>query len=162
MSYQGYFIYKGVAYGVGTKVLLSDTVNPLIHTIPQRKTVEEVKKMPHTFKWGATNGYFNFDWYEDGYNQSCHQYYCYSQVTIHNIDEDIKEIVEPVYVKLVPWQKKALDNMLNGYVKPDIFGGVLLYIVSMVVGALFYSRLLIWVVATVIFVIWLLNQYRTS
>ena len=160
MSYQGYFIYKGVAYGEGTKVLLSDAVIPHIHTIPKRMTAEKVKKMPHTFKWGTTNGCFYFDWYESGYSQSSSQHYCYSQVTIYNINEDIIEIVDPVYVQLVTWQEKALDNMFNKTVSPDIFGGVLLYILIMIIGSLFYARLLIWVFATVVFVAWLLNQYR--
>ena len=161
MSYQGYFVYKGVAYGVGTKILLSDLANPDIHTIPRRKTSKEVKGMPYTFTGGSTNGVFNFSWYEDGYEQYYSQHYCYGRATLRNIDMEILKIVDPVYVELVPWQKNALDNMFSGNMHPDIFGGVLTYIIVMIGGAIFFDRLLIWVFATVVFVIWLLNQYRS-
>lgn len=160
MSHQDYFIYKNTAYGVGTKVVLSDLANSYIHTIPQRKTVEEVKYMPHSFRGGSTSGVFNFTWYEDGYNQYHSKYYCYSQATVHDPNKEIAEIVEPVYVELVSWQKKGLINMIDGTIRPDIFGGVLLYILVVVLGTLFFARLTIWIFATTIFILWLLNQYK--
>jgi len=158
MSYQNYFIYKGVAYGIGTKVIFSNSVNPNMQIILRRKTKEEIKAMPHTFTNGSTTGYFNFSWYENGKDYS--KYHCFSRATIWNPDEDIKEIVYPVYVKLVTWQEKALHNMIDKTVSPDVFGGVLLYIVIMLIGAIFVDRLLIWLLATAIFIGWLLNQYR--
>lgn len=147
-----YFIYKGVKYGIGTKILLSD-IGCKRHYISQKH-----KDEPHTFGFGSTDGRSNFHWR--------HQYggqYGFSNATILDcyIDEDIKEIIEPVYVEFVPWQKNAIDNMINNTIHPDIFGGVVLYILVMVIGALFYARLTIWVIATITFIIWLLNQYRT-
>lgn len=144
-----YFIYKGVVYGIGTKVLLSET-GCKKHYISQKN-----KDKPHTFMFGSNDEMYVFNWVDHKGGK-----YGSSGITTSNLDEDIKEIVEPVYVELVSWQKKALGNMINGTVHPDIFGGVLLYITVMVVGAIFIDRLLIWVFATVVFIIWLLNQYR--
>ena len=160
MSYQGYFIYKGVAYGVGTKVLLSNKTKFSAYNIPRGKTIDEIRKMPHTFKWGSTNGEFHFYWHEKDNDRLCNRY-CNSYAKVTTPDEEIEKIVEPIYVKLVSWQEKAFDNMMNKTVSPDIFGWVLLYVVAMLVGALFYARVLIWVFATVVFVFWLLSQYRT-
>lgn len=145
-----YFIYKGVAYGIGTKILLSD-IGCKKYYISQKN-----KDKPHTFMFGSTGGWYVFNWVDErGGKYGC------SGATITDLDEDIKEIVEPVYVELVSWQQKALDNMINKAVSPDIFGGVLLYAIAVIVGALFIDRLLIWVFTTVIFICWLLNQYRT-
>lgn len=147
-----YFIYKGVKYGIGTKVLLSD-VGCKRHYISQKH-----KDMPHTFGFGDTNGVSSFNWRHPNGGR-----YGLSNATILDcyLDEDIKEIVEPVYVEFISWQKKAINNMMDGKIHPDIFGGAVLYILVMVVGALFYARLTIWVIATITFIIWLLNQYRT-
>ena len=145
-----YFIYKGVTYGIGTKVLLSE------QGCKKHYISEKNKDKPHTFQFGSSSGWYIFNWIDErGWK------YGRSDATITNLDEDIKEIVHPVYVKLVPWQEKALDNMLNKTVSPDVFGGVLLYIVAMIVGAIFKARLLIWFFATAVFIWWLLNQYRT-
>lgn len=145
-----YFIYKNVAYGVGTKILLSE-VGCKRHYISQKN-----KDKPLTFMFGSSGGWYIFNWIDErGWK------YGRSDATINNLDEDIKEIIDPIYVELVPWQQKALDNMVNKTISPDVFGGVLLYAIAMIVGALFIDRLLIWVFATVVFVCWLFNQYRT-
>ena len=147
-----YFIYKGVKYGIGTKVLLSD-IGCQRHYISQKH-----KDMPHTFGFGSTDGKNSFNWRHQWGGE-----YGLSNATILDcyLDEDIKEIVEPIYVELVPWQMKAINNMMDDKIHPDIFSGVVLYILVMLVGTLFYARMTIWIVATIIFIGWLLNQYRT-
>lgn len=160
MSYQGYFIYKGIVYGEGTTVLFTDKIHQKYHFS------SKLKNIPHKFIGGATEGvtngvftrgYMNFKWKEgDDWKYDKH-----SEVTVYNVDEDIAEIVEPVYVEIVPWQQQALDNIINKKVHPDIFSGVLIYILVMLIGCIFHARLIIWVVATIVFVTWLLNQYRT-
>ena len=145
-----YFTYKGVAYGVGTKVLLSE-IGCRKHCVSQTN-----KDKFHVFMFSSSDGRCTFNWMDErGWK------YGRSDVTIHNLDEDIKAIVEPIYVECVSWQQKALNNMLNKTVAPDLFGGIFLYVIVMIVGALFIDRLLIWAFTTVIFVCWLLNQYRT-
>ena len=146
-----YFIYKNVAYGVGTKVRFNNSVKVDYYHRPYSKTPI------FEFVTGFDNG-------EKRFKYVTSDNVCRANVmlqTNNSLDDAIKEIVKPVYVELVPWQKQALSNMVNKTVSPDVFGGVLIYIVVMLVGALFISRLLIWVFATVVFIIWLLNQYRT-
>jgi hypothetical protein len=106
---------------------------------------------------GSSNGWKGFYW-ED--NTIPRPKIYYNNISIYNPNKEIKEIVEPIYVKLVPWQQKALDNMIDKTVSPDVFGGVVLYILIMILGSLFFARLIIWVFSTVVFVVWLLNQYR--
>ena len=144
-----YFIYKGVKYGVGTKILLSD-IGCQKHYISQKN-----KDKPHTFMFGFNDGRYIFNWTDErGWK------YGRSDATISSLDEDIKEIVEPIYVELVPWQKQALNNMFNKETYADVFNGVLIYIIVMLVGVIFNARWLIWIFGTIIFIIWLLNQYR--
>jgi hypothetical protein len=148
--YEGYFIYKGVAYGVGTKVVFYDDVYNHISN-------SKAKNQPHTFVTGSSSGWKGFYWEE---NTIPRPKMYYNNISIYNPDKEIKEIIEPVYVELVPWQKQSLNNMVNGTVHPDVFGGVLLYVLVMAVGSIFFARFTIWVFATVVFVIWLLNEYR--
>lgn len=148
---ENYFIYKGVAYGVGTKVLFTDDI------YQKYAYSSKAKNQPHTFTRGSNTGWKGFYWEED----KSSKFKASNNVSIYNPDEEIKEIVEPVYVDLIPWQQKALDNMINKKVLPDVFGGCLLYVVIMIVGTLFIDRLLIWIFATMIFACWLLGQYRT-
>ena len=89
------------------------------------------------------------------------KHYTILQINTYNCDQDIGEIVEPVYPQIISWQEKAISNILNEEAVVDVFGGVLIYIVIMLIGAIFQARLLIWLFGTAIFVLWLLNQYRT-
>ena len=146
-----YFIYKNMAYGVGTKVKFNNNVKIDYYHRPYSKTpiFEFVK--------GFDNGEKHFNYVTSDNVQRA----SVTMQTSTSLDDVIEEIIHPVYVKPVSWQEKSLDNMLNKTVSPDIFGGVLLYMIAMIAGALFIDRLLIWVFATVIFIFWLLNQYRT-
>ena len=80
---------------------------------------------------------------------------------INDPDEEIAKIIEPVYIKIVPWQEKSINNMISGESHSDVFGGCLIYIVIMLVGAIFNARWMIWIFATIIFIIWLLNQFKS-
>ena len=91
VRYQGYFIYKGVAYGEGTTVLFSDKVYQK-HSFPP-----ELKKKPHRFIGGSTAGWMNFRWQED----DDWKYSRHNDITIYNVEDEIATIVHPVYVELV-------------------------------------------------------------
>ena len=147
---KNYFIYKGVAYGIGTKVLFTEK---FYNTLPYS---DKAKHQPYTFVsgWGNNQKLFRWHEYEDWKRGE------FRSPFITNPDEEIAEIIEPIYVELIPWQKQAFNNMASGKVHADIFGGILLYIITMVIGAIFNDRILIWVAATLIFICWLLNQYR--
>lgn len=161
-KFQNYFIYKGKAYGIGTKVRFKQTVQFSIITpfASSCRNEAEIKNQIYTFKNGTTDGNYFFWWYEtvDPWEQ---QYLSRSQATSRSPDDDILEIVEPVYVELVSWQQEAIQNMLDKNVCTDIFGGVLTYIVIMALAFIFEDRWAIWIVGTAIFIWWLLNQYRT-
>ena len=146
-----YFVYKGVAYGVGTKVLLNESVHLRFYNTTR------AKDRLYTFVCSSSNGYNLFR--GEGSGDPKEQWLC-GQIRLANYDEDIKKVIYPVHTEIVSWQKKALDNMVNQTVCPDIFGGVLLYIIIMIVGALFFARLTIWIFATITFIVWLLNQYK--
>lgn len=151
-SRREYFVYKGVMYGIGTKVVLSEA-GCKKHYIALHN-----KDKPLTYGFTCGNGQNVFGWIDPrGRKYGC------SDASIYDCDleNDIQSIVDPVYVELVSWQAKAIDNMVSKSVSPDVFGGVLLYAIIMAVGTIFVDRFLIWVFATVIFVGWLLNQYRT-
>jgi hypothetical protein len=162
MGFQNYFIYRGQAYGIGTKVKFKPTVQFSIITpfASSYRNEAEIKNQIYTFKNGTTDKNYLFWWYEtiDPWEQ---QHLSRSQATTRSPDDDILEIVEPVYVELIPWQQKAIQNMSDKNVCADVFGGVLTYIVIMALAMIFKDRLVIWIVSTGIFMWWLLNQYRT-
>ena len=162
-KFQDYFIYKGKAYGIGTKVRFKPTVQFEMCYLNNSysKDKETIKREPHTFFRGCTNGRFEFDWCESIYNSTEYRYQAHSRVTTFHPDEDILEIVEPIEVQLVSWQRKAVQDMFSGEAVADVFGGVLIYVVVMCIGAIFKARFGIWIFSTVVFVWWLLNQYRT-
>ena len=161
-KFQNYFMYKGKAYGIGTKVIFKPTVEFDMCYLNNSKSndPEVVKREPHTFFRGCTNGRCEFEWCESIYDSTQYQYQAHSRVTTFNPDADILKIVEPIEVELVSWQHKAIQNMFSGKASVDVFGGVLIYIVVMCVGAIFKDNWLIWIVATIVFIAWLLNQYR--
>lgn len=141
---ENFFIFKGASYGVGTQVVLKDEV------YLQRSSFTKYDNL-FTFQFGWSDGYKEFS--QKGNKMS---------VVIRNPDQEIKEIISPVAATPTTtiWQQQALENMCSGKVHADVFGGVLLYIIVMLVGAIFYDRWLIWIFSTFIFVSWLLNQYR--
>ena len=162
MSYQDYFIYKGQAYGIGTKVKLARSVQFFTEgsSLSKLKNADDFKVQTYTFTHGTTDGVFTF-WWKENEDPWDEKYYARSQAVVNNPNEQILEIVEAVHVELVSWQKKAINNMISGEVPADVFGGVLLYIVIMLVALIFNDRWIIWIFATVVFIWWLLNQYRT-
>lgn len=162
MSFQNYFIYKNVAYGIGTKVKIIPSANfSIIRTIGSNmKNADEIKGQTYTFQRGTTDGEFFFVWQEidDALDM---KHGARSQVKITNLNKEILTITDPIYVKLVSWQEKAISNMFGGERVVDIFGGVLIYVVILLVGTIFQARLLIWLFSTVIFLLWLLNEYKS-
>lgn len=146
-----YFTYKGTIYGVGTKVILKDSVHYKFYNT--NKSKDDLFEFTGNF----TNGYnvFQKEWYNNKGKRVV------SQIKIDNFDQDIERIVYPVYGQPAPWYEKSFDNMVNKKVQPDIFGGCLTYVIVMIVGAIFINRWLIWIFSTMIFIGWLLNQFRT-
>lgn len=145
-----YFIYHGVAYGPGTKVILSDEF--------ASKYSYKRKNIPHIFTASYSDGYNIFHIQDDSTKSGLG-----NSIEVCNYDEDIKEIVYPVYANKqhTLWQKQAINNMMSGKFHADIFGGVVIYLAVMIVGAIFKDRWLLWIAATIIFINWVLSQYRS-
>lgn len=143
---EDYFIYNGVAYGVGTIVLFSDELN--YH--------DKRKNIPHIFTSGFKDGYKRFQAKDDSTKSGMG-----GGIRIYNPDKEIEQIVYPMPVNKTPWQKQAINNMMSGKFHADIFGVVVIYFTVMLVGTIFYDRWLIWITATIIFINWVLNQYRS-
>lgn len=146
-----FFIYRNVAYGVGTKVKLKESVHYKTHN------TNITKNDLYVFYLGCRNGENIFNWCGPDDRRTVFR----SDIWVRNCDEDIEEIIEPVYPQFVSWQEKAISNIFSKETVADVFGGVLIYILVMVIGTIFQARLLIWLFSTVVFIGWLLHQYRT-
>lgn len=140
-----YFIYKGAVYGTGTIVKVKKEV------IEKRYLTKNGQE--YIFKSSLDNGFNIFDPCDRSYKYCC-------SIGISDYEKDIEEIIKPVYVELVPWQKAAFNNMLSGEVKADVAGGIIIYILVMVGSLIFNEWYLIWGFATLYFIFWLLSQYR--
>ena len=70
---------------------------------------------------------------------------------ICGLEKTIVEILEPVY-----YEEPPKKNVRRGVCpsENDIFLGWILYILTMLVGTRFSARILIWIVATVVFFSW--------
>lgn len=146
-----FFIYHNIAYGIGTKVKLKESVHYKTHN------TNVARSDTYVFRFGCKSGDNIFEWCGPNERREVFR----STIWIQNCDTDIEEIVEPVYVEPVSWQHQAFDNMVNKKVTTDVFGGVLIYIVVMLLAFIFKDRWMVWTVGSAIFVWWLLNQYRT-
>ena len=161
-----YFIYKGVKYGEGTKVRMSDVFNAKWKFMPREKEKYESewsyqdhidrqknkREAIYVFKSGFRHGLdVEYDFFGNKANYP-----------VTNPDEEIAEIIEPVEYNEISWQRQAAADMVSGRVYADVSGGVFLYIVIMVIGAIFKDRWILWIVGTIIFIGWLLKQYRTK
>lgn len=129
MSLRGHCLYyKGVEYGPGTKVKMKYF----------NRIVEE------TYIGGG-----HFTGLRSNFN--------YTGIPAENY---IVEIVEPVYYQPPQPDPKAKSSIWTrpGSGSPtaseDIFHGLLLYIVVMVLGTIFNDRWLIWISATIIYFNW--------
>ena len=143
---EDYFIYHGATYGVGTIVLFSDGLN----------YSNKRKNIPHIFTSGFKDRYKIFQVKDDNIKSDIG-----GSIMIRNPDKEIEQIIYPAYVNKTSWQKQAINNMMSGKFHADIFGGVVIYFAVMLVGTIFYDRWLIWITATIIFINWVLNQYRS-
>lgn len=148
---KGYFIYHGIAYGIGTKVRLKEHVYCQTYS-------HIVKNDIYVFYNSTQNGLYMFHW-NDSVDRPKHIKGL--QINIYNCNLDIAEIVEPVYPQWISWQQNAIQNMSNKRACTDVFGGVLIYIVIMCIAVIFKARLMIWAISTAIFIWWILNKYRT-
>ena len=145
---KNWFEYKGRYYGYGTIVKFkSETYQGL----------SEPSKLGGIFEFckGWTSGWIQFKSTKPEISKI-------GMGDIWDPNDVIEYIVKPVYVELQPVWKKSVENYNKA--SPEhkhlAFSGTLWYIVVMAVVTLFYARWLIYVVATIVYVNYWINQYR--
>lgn len=130
-----YFEYKGVKYGIGTRVLAKDLC------------------------YGSSEAVF-VGWKNFGSFKSDKP--TMSRITVNDIDTNIIKIIDPVYWA-PPEEENAQEKKGNIFTRTgsgswqsadEIAYGLIWYIVIMVVGTIFNDRWLIWIAATITFFTW--------
>ena len=144
---KNWFEYKGRYYGYGTIVKFKPEIYKGMSYIPKLNGVLE-------FCNGSTNGWISFKSTDPSIKCRMANYW--------NPNDVIEYIIKPVYVTLQPVWKNAVKNYNEAAPehKHLAFPGTLWYIAAMIVGTLFNARLLIWIMATIIYGIYWINQYR--
>lgn len=129
-----YFEYKGVKYGIGTKVMVKDLC------------------------WGETEATFYGWWSNKGFDGP---HILGNGLNVNTIDEKIIKIIEPVYWS--PPELKNDNQKSNIFIRTgsgswqshdEVCYGLIWYIVIMLIGSIFNDRWIIWIAATIIFFSW--------
>ena len=145
---KNWFEYQGRYYGYGTIVKLKPEMY---------RGLSGAIKIGGFFEFcsGSTSGWIHFKSAKPEISKV-------SIGDIWNPNNVIEYIVKPVYVELQPVWKKAVENYSKE--SPEhkhlAFPGTLWYIAIMITGTLFYGRILIWIIATIIYGVYWTNKYR--
>ena len=144
---KNWFEYKGRYYGYGTIVKFKPEVYEGAHKATKLGGIFE-------FYEGWTSGWLSF--------KSTDPTNFTGMGDTWNPNDVIEYIVKPVYVELQPVWKKAVENYSKAPSehKHLAFTGTVWYVIIMVLGALFYDRVLIWIAATIIYFVYWVNKYR--
>ncbi len=147
---KNWFEYNGKYYGSGTVV----KIKPEIY-----QNLQSVKKCGGILKFvsGTTNGwmYFNNTYGKESEHRA-------GIADFYRPKDIIEKIITPVYVELEPIWKTAANNYNRRDDKYNhlAFTGTTIYVFVMAFGTLFYARWLIYIVATIIYLIYWVNKYR--
>ena len=145
---RNYFDFHGVRYGVGTVVKLKLDCNGNLREIERCGGIAR-------FVGGFESGLLTFSGVEPVGYIPCN-------IGIRgNPDNKIEEIISPVYYEHKPSWQIALDNYQKTPkgCRRDIAPGTVLYIATMLVGSIFKGNFIIWIVATLIYMRYLINIY---
>ncbi len=142
MGVKQYFEFKGVKYGIGTIAKVPRNLDLI--NLPREKIMMESEFVGgDRFIFKDIKGFINL------YEGSGHLSGKYEQYI---------EIIEPVY-----YQEPEPLNPQNIFLRTQsgswdahnkVCTGLIWYILVMLVGIIFKERLLIWIVATIVFFIW--------
>ena len=144
-----HFTYRGKCYGYGTIVKLKPEVYEGLVRIGNCGGIMEFHK-------GQTNGHYEFRTITDDiYKKSC----IYLKEPMEN---SIEYIVKPVEVVPQPAWQNALENYAKTPkgTRPDVTQGTVIYIAVLLLTALFKDRIGLWVLETILYIIYLINAYR--
>lgn len=146
---RNYFDFRGKRYGVGTVVKIKP------EQYGSRREIERCNGVAK-FVGGFESGYLKFSGVVPPGTG-----YCGIGIRA-NPEERIERIVEPVYYEDKPTWQIAAENYRKTppSVRADIAPGTVLYVVAMLVGIIFKSRVGIWVIATFFYIKYLIDIYR--
>ena len=146
---RNYFYYKGKCYGVGTVVKIKP------ETYGSGREIERCNGVAK-FVGGLDSGYLKFSGIVPPGDSYC------GIAIMTNPEDRIEKIIEPVYYEYKSTWQVALDNYKKTpkNCRADIAPGTIFYIVAMVVGTIFKARVGIWILATIIYIRYLVNMYR--
>jgi hypothetical protein len=136
-------------YGVGTIVKIKPEEYGSRHEIERCNGIAK-------FIGGLDNGYLKFSGIVPPGTGYC-------GIAIFTDPNDrIEEIIEPVYYEYKPIWQIAMDNYSKTHPtrRADTTPGTILYITAMIVGSIFKGNWVIWIIATVFYLAYLVNIYR--
>ena len=152
MSYnhtKNYFDFRGQRYGVGTIVKIKPEQYGCGREIQRCNGVAK-------FVGSLESGYIKFSGIVP-----LGEPYC-GIGWVANPEDKIEAILEPVYYGSKETWQIAIDNYkaTPPSRRADISPGTILYIAAMLVGAIFKAKVGIWMLATILYVNYLIDIYR--
>jgi hypothetical protein len=146
---RNYFDYKGKRYGVGTVVKIK------WEPYGSRREIERCNGIAK-FVGGLDSGYLKFSGIVPPGERYC------GIAIMTNPDDRIEEIIEPVYYEHKSNWQIAMENRKKTPPerRPDIAPGTILYIAVMLVGSIFKGNWVIWIIATCVYIKYLIDMYR--
>ena len=146
---RNYFDFHGQRYGIGTIVKLKPEQYGCGRNIQRCNGIAK-------FTGGLDNGYISFSGIIPSGTGYC------GIGWIARPEDKIEQIIKPVYYENKPTWQIAMDNYMK--ISParraDISPGTILYIAAMLVGAIFKARIGIWILATFLYLGYLIDIYR--
>ena len=146
---RNYFDFKGIRYGVGTIVKLKPEEYGCGKNIERCNGVAE-------FIGGLDSGYIKFSGIIPPGTGYC------GIGWVAKPEDKIEKIITPVYYHNKPTWQIAIENYEKTpqNMRADIAPGTILYIAAMIAGAIFKGKVLIWIMATIVYLRYLINIYR--
>ena len=146
---RNYFEYKGVRYGVGTVVKIK------WEPYGSRREIERCGGIAK-FVSGLDSGFLKF------VGEPLYGYLPCNIAITTDPNDRIEEIITPVYYEYKPTWQIAIENYKKTpkVARPDIAPGTIIYIAVMLVGTIFKGNFIIWIIATIFYIRYLINMYR--
>ena len=145
MALMPYFEFKGVKYGVGTIAKVPRTLD--LRWLPKDKIMKEAE-----FVGG---GYFVF-------SNSSGSIHLYGERGLSGKYEEYIEIIKPVYYQEPEPSKQQNIFFRTGSGSWDAHNkvciGFVWYVLVMFLAIIFKDRLIIWVIATIVYFLWKANK----
>ncbi len=146
---RNYFDFRGKRYGVGTIVKLKSEEYGCGREIQRCHGIAK-------FVGGLESGYIKFDGIVPLGERYC------GIGWVAKPEDKIEAIIEPVYYEYKPTWQIAMENYSKTpkHSRADTAPGTILYIAAMLVGSIFKGNWVIWIIATCVYLKYLVDIYR--